>query len=217
MPGAASRLAATTGKNDPPWLAATGDPFGQNFGDAVFDPLDSGKLWMCNGIGIWYTTNTAANPVTWISRTAGLDSLTTQRIVKAPSPNGRILVACQDRPFFSLVNSTTYPSRDHPFADGGPPNITQAGDIIYSDSDPTVVWGSADGQIWRSTNSGDKWSLIASHDVKGFSQRNGKGMSGKHFADKHCGGAKHDGQRQRSIRDDLGRWQNLDIGRPFAL
>ena len=174
VPGAASRLAATTGKNDPPWLAATGDPFGQNFGDAVFDPLDSGKLWMCNGIGIWYTTNTAANPVTWISRTAGLDSLTTQRIVKAPSPNGRILLACQDRPFFSLVSPMTYPSRDHPFADGGPPNILQAGDIIYSDSDPKVVWGSEESRIWRSTNSGDKWSLIASHGVKGFFSGRGK-------------------------------------------
>ena len=174
VPGAASNTTGATGPNDPPWLAVTGDPFGQNFGDAVFDPLVSGKLWMCNGIGIFYTTNTTAKKTTWTSRTAGLDSLTTQRIVKAPAPNGRILVACQDRPFFSLVNSSTYPSRDHPFADGGPPNITQAGDIIFSDSDPTVVWGSAGGQIWRSTNSGDKWSLIASHDAKGFRSGMGK-------------------------------------------
>ena len=82
--------------------------------------------------------------------------------------------ACQDRPFFSLVNPTTYPSRDHPFADGGPPNILQAGDIIYSDSDPKVVWGSEESRIWRSTNSGDKWSLIASHGVKGFFSGRGK-------------------------------------------
>ena len=174
VPGAASHTTGAVGPNDPPWLAATGDAFGQNFGDAVFDPTTPGKLWMCDGIGVWYTTNTTANLTTWTSRTAGLDSLTTQKIVKAPSPNGRILIACQDRPFFSLVNPTTYPTRDHPFADGGSAGIRQSGDIIYSDSDPTVVWGSAHSEIWRSRNSGDKWSLIASHGVKGFRGGQGK-------------------------------------------
>ena len=77
VPGAASNTTGATGPNDPPWLAVTGDAFGQNFGDAVFDPLVSGKLWMCNGIGIFYTTNTTAKKTTWTSRTAGLDSLTT--------------------------------------------------------------------------------------------------------------------------------------------
>ena len=174
VPGAASGTKGATGPNDPPWLAVTGDAFGQNFGDAVFDPLDSGKLWMCNGIGIWYTTNTAAKTTTWTSRTAGLDSLTTQRIVKAPSPNGRIYVCCQDRPLFTLLNPSTYPTVDHPRADGGTTGISHGGDVVFSDSDPTVIWGSAGGQIWRSSNSGDKWSLIATHDVKGFRSGMGK-------------------------------------------
>ena len=75
--------------------------------------------------------------------------------------------------------------------------------MVFSDSDPTVVWGSAGGQIWRSTNSGDKWSLIASHDAKGFRQRNGKGMFGKHLANEHCGSTKQRWQCQCSISGRL--------------
>ena len=41
---AVTRPVTAIGTNDPPWLAVTGDPFGQNFGDAVFDPLVSGRL-----------------------------------------------------------------------------------------------------------------------------------------------------------------------------
>jgi hypothetical protein len=161
-----SNTVGAVGRDDPPWLAVTGDPFGQNFGDAVFDPRESGKLWMCNGIGVWYTTNTTARKTTWTSRTAGLDSMTVQRVLKPPG--GNIYVACMDRPMFAMPNINTYPLRDHPYADGGPSSISHGGDFAYAESDPTVVFGSAGGRIWRTTNGGANWAQIGTHGVNGF-------------------------------------------------
>ena len=46
--------------------------------------------------------------------------------------------------------------------------INHTGDILYSDSDPTVVFGSAMGIIWRSTDSGETWKEIARNGVNGF-------------------------------------------------
>ena len=103
------------GVTDPPWLAYTQQGY-HSMGDAEFDTKVSGKLWVCDGIGVWYMTPTynSARP-TWYSRTRGIDSLTIQRIVKAPKPNGRILLACMDRPFFSLTSPTVFPAKDHPY------------------------------------------------------------------------------------------------------
>jgi len=157
---------AVTGTNpqDPPWLASTSGPTAWNSGDAVFDPLVPNKLWLANGVGVWYTIPSANNAEpTWTSRTAGLDSMTVQRIVKAPAPNGNILIACQDRCFFVTPSPSTFPVRDHPWADGGPPGVQQCGDIIFSDNDPKVVWGSQGASIWRSTDSGNKWNLVGKH------------------------------------------------------
>ena len=149
-------------------------------GDAEFDSKVSGKLWLCDGIGVWYTTPAynSARP-TWYSRTRGIDSLTVQRIVKAPKPNGRVLLACQDRPFFTLTSPTVFPAKDHPYV---PPSynghgpINQTGDIIYSDSDPTVVFGAAGGEIWRSSDSGETWKQIGKNGVNGFMSGQGNCM-----------------------------------------
>ena len=156
---------------DPPWLAYTQQGY-HSMGDAEFDTQVSGKLWLCDGIGVWYMTPAynSARP-TWYSRTRGINSLTIQRIVKAPKPNGRILLACQDRPFFSLTSPTVFPAKDHPYVPpkyNGHGPINHTGDIIYSDSDPTVVFGSAMGIIWRSTDSGETWKEIARNGENGF-------------------------------------------------
>jgi hypothetical protein len=81
------------------------------------------------------------------------------------------LLACQDRPFFTLASPTVFPAKDHPYV---PPKyngfgpINHTGDIIYSDSDPTVVFGAAGGSIWRSSDSGETWKEIGKNGVNGF-------------------------------------------------
>ena len=135
-------------------------------GDARFDPVTSGKLWMLDGVGVWYTTPpyNSARPI-WYSQSSGMDSLTINRIVKAPSPNGRILLACEDRPIFSLPDVHTEPTTYYPINQ----NVNHGGDIVYSDSDPTVVFASAGGQIFRSANKGiDGWKIIAGTGLNGW-------------------------------------------------
>ena len=54
--------------------------------------------------------------------------------------------------------------------------INQTGDIIYSDSDPTVVFGAAGGEIWRSSDSGETWKQIGKNGVDGFMSGQGNCM-----------------------------------------
>lgn len=153
-----------SGGIDCPWLSCGGD--GVSMGDARFDPVTPEKLWILDGVGVWYTTPlySRARP-TWYSQSSGMDSLTVNRIVKSPSPNGRILLGCEDRPFFSLVDAYTEPAAYYPISQ----NVNHAGDIVYSDNDPTVVFASAGSQIFRSTNKGiDGWAIIASGGLNGW-------------------------------------------------
>ena len=119
---------------------------------------------MLSGIGVWEVNPTYdRKKVTWTNQTAGIESLVVQQIVKAPKPNNRILVACQDRPNFSIASPTTYATTYNP-ASG---SIQHAGDIVYADDDPTVVFGSSGSSIWRSQDSGQTWVRIATHGVNG--------------------------------------------------
>ena len=54
--------------------------------------------------------------------------------------------------------------------------INHTGDIIYSDSDPTVVFGAAGGIIWRSSDSGETWKEIGKNGVNGFISGQGNCM-----------------------------------------
>ncbi len=114
--GTVSAPGSENGVTDPPWLSYTLDSW-RSMGDAVFDTQVSGKLWLLDGIGVWHATpiHNSSAVLTWYSQTRGIESLIVQQIVKAPAPNGRILLACQDRPFFSLTGPSIYPAKDHPY------------------------------------------------------------------------------------------------------
>ena len=58
-------------------------------------------------VSMTFSPSITITTLTWNAITTGVESLIIQQIVKTPSPNGRILVACQDRPVFSLANSST--------------------------------------------------------------------------------------------------------------
>lgn len=106
-----------------------------------------------------FTNYTSGGTATFIrvltSLSNGMDSMTVTTINKILG--GRILVGCEDRPFFSLANPTTFPTIYGPVSTVG---INHATDMKPSDSDNTVVWG-ATSVVYRSTDSGQTWASAA--------------------------------------------------------
>jgi hypothetical protein len=136
-----------------PWIATCAGYFGA---DAAWDPTTQNRLWMTSGTGHFYCdvpTTAGALSLTYVSQVCGNESIIPCKIVKAPSPNGRILIACEDRPFFSLVDAIQPTTNYFPNSGIGG-GVSQGYDIVYSDSDPTVCWGTDGGSIWRSTDKG---------------------------------------------------------------
>jgi hypothetical protein len=92
--------------SDVPWLAETNEGFFSN-GAAMFDPGASNKLYVGEGIGIWYSTPPGT---TWTSQSAGIENLIGNRVI-APT-NGNPVVSAWDRPVFYVTNPDAYPA-DH--------------------------------------------------------------------------------------------------------
>jgi hypothetical protein len=173
--GAAPIMASGRGGTDAPWLSTGVD--GWSLGDCLFDRADNTKLWIADGNGIWTTTPAHnANRGTWYSQMDNMQSMSLNRLRKAPAPNGRILLGGQDHLFYSIADAFTDPTYCYPGPTGGvPPNVSNAGDIVYSESDPTVLFGSTTSHVYRATGSaitnnwtdisyggGGVWPLLAS-------------------------------------------------------
>lgn len=142
------------------WMGCGGDGFA--LGSQIADA--NGLVWIVDGIGCYTMspTETSAEQ-TWNTRTAGMDSMIIQRITKAPSPSGKILLACQDRPLFVVDNEKTYPSTYFPVST----SIAQTGDVIYSDSDPTVWYAGKGDGVWRTQDGSTTWVQIGRNGVNG--------------------------------------------------
>jgi hypothetical protein len=90
---------------DVPWLAASnggvtgGQSFSTTIGGLQWDPLVSGRVWMSQGIGVWYA-DLAASPTTivWNAQTRGGEQLV---VNDALAPPGGPTLSCNwDRPIF---------------------------------------------------------------------------------------------------------------------
>ena len=128
-------------------------------------------------------------------------------IIKTPAPNGRILVACQDRPNFSLANASTYPSSYNPTQTG----VLQAGDVVYADDDPTVCFGSGDDMCMAFTETAVLMGhgfLLATNGVNGYVGTS----SGSFGAD----GSPNLGAPNKlsCIHADISPFSNLQVGIP---
>ncbi len=99
--------------------------------------------------GTFTGTATASFANTLVSQSEVMDSLTMQKIVKTPSPNGRLLMANQDRQIMSAPNVTTYPTDFYPH--GFPSNPM---DVTYSKADPMTVWAGISYDVTKSTDGG---------------------------------------------------------------
>jgi hypothetical protein len=99
---------------DIPWLAYTFENFFTNC-DLKFDPVVDGRLWVSNGIGIWYydrPSNFGASPTaqTWTELTRGNDGLIVSAMTKAPG--GALNMTVWDRTGFRLPDADEYPAED---------------------------------------------------------------------------------------------------------
>lgn len=151
---------------DAPWLAWTNDlPYKSN-GNMVFDPTASNKLYMSEGIGVWYTsiaTNQAWNvgPV-WNSQTIGIEQLVANTIISPPG--GKPVVGSDDRPVFYINNPDVFPSTH------GPNNahaIVHGYSFDWASNNPSYIAGLID--MWGveesgySTDGGQTWNPFASY------------------------------------------------------
>ena len=105
-------------------------------------------------------------------------------------------------------------SRSSKGGDGGTTGISHGGDVVFSDSDPTVIWGSAGGQIWRSSDGGDKWSRLRHMTLRDFVAEWERHVW-RASRNEHCGSTKQRWQCQCSIWVDFDGG-NLDMAE-FAL
>ena len=141
---------------DAPWLATTLE-YWQSNGAIAFDPVVPGRLWIVEGIGIWYCTPTVASPTSTItSQTIDNNELILTAMQKPPG--GPLLVTCWDRGGFVLPSPTTYPSHD--FCGQFVGHFTHGWDIDYAKSD-TSFYAVIIASIVYSTHDGGKtWKKL---------------------------------------------------------
>lgn len=145
---------------DVPWLATTGKYM--SVGGMMFDPIQPGKLWTSDGVGVWSTTvpehMTWTTPIVWDSRSAGIQQLVANDIVVAPG--GDPIVASWDRAFFDIVDP------DVAATNTALPGFVAGWSLDYSASSPNYIVGLADWwgveKSGYSTDGGKTWNTFAS-------------------------------------------------------
>jgi hypothetical protein len=140
---------------DAPWLATTDESWQSN-GAIVFDPIVAGRLWIVEGIGIWYGTPTVANPTTTItSQTVDNNELILTALQKPPG--GPLIATCWDRCGFILPSPTTYPTHDLTRVEGG---FAHGWDIDFAKSDPTFYAMVIKGAVRSTADAGKTWKKL---------------------------------------------------------
>lgn len=102
-----------TADDDVHWLAAANSGY-YTQGGLQFDPVVPGRVWMSEGIGVWFA-DLGASPttITWQAQARGIEELVVNHVL-AP-PGGRPVVSCWDRAIFLLnENGEDYPTHYHP-------------------------------------------------------------------------------------------------------
>lgn len=148
-----------TGSN-PAWHDTTGETWMSN-GDCCFDPVVPGRLWFCEGIGVWFCDPNPASSTGLIcsSRSNRLGGLITQAILKPPSSSA-VYVTVQDRIAVRLPDANTEPVNDYSalYGTGG---IAHGGGIAYAlDGSGALFMAMANLNIQRSMDDGATWTRL---------------------------------------------------------
>ena len=122
---------------DAPWLANTLENW-QTQGRIAFDPVVNNRLWIVEGIGVWYCTPPYANStITINSQNKNQQGLIVNRIIKPPGQH--LLVGTQDRSTIQLPSLTSEPAYESGIGAAIGAAIIHTWDVDYAKSDPTFV------------------------------------------------------------------------------
>jgi hypothetical protein len=153
----------TSVATDIPWLAVEGSGYKAD-GDTFFDPNVQNKIWMSEGVGIWWVNlppnNTWNAGFQWNSQSAGIEQLVADEIISPPG--GKPLTAVWDRSVFYIDNPDTYRTKYGPIFENG---IVAGWSVDYASSMPSYVagifnwWGKEESAY--STDGGQTWTQFA--------------------------------------------------------
>ena len=152
-----------TKQGDTPWLH-TDDQFP---GDAQYDKVTNNKLWIADGVGLWYTnpSNVGGNPDWFSKMQPGLQSLIIIDITKCPSPSNKVIITAQDRNILFCPSPTQQPAGYYT-QPGVAPN---SGFTAVALDDPSVMYVTyalwqANGIFSNGQTGGSYWSVLRSSD-----------------------------------------------------
>lgn len=78
----------------------------------IFDAVTPGRVWIAQGIGVWFTDDVDGNSIVWESMSMGIEELVNNDILSTP---GQVpLAAFWDRAVFRLEDPDVYPVRYYP-------------------------------------------------------------------------------------------------------
>jgi hypothetical protein len=112
----------TSPSNDVAWLAASNGgslapTFFTTIGGLQFDPVVPDRVWMSQGIGVWYADlpATITNPVPWTAQSRGIEQIVVNDVtVPSRWPPGRHLLGPADHAPGETTGGGTYPYQYHP-------------------------------------------------------------------------------------------------------
>jgi hypothetical protein len=140
----------TTG--DVTWLANVNEVNFMSNGAVRYDPAQTNKLIFSEGIGVWTATPPTSSGASfnWQSMTKGIEELEAHGIV---APNGKPVLACQDRTIFYIADPTVYPSNH-----GAGTGIEHGWCVDYATADSNFMAMVSSAAMYKSTNGGQTWS-----------------------------------------------------------
>jgi hypothetical protein len=127
----------------------------------VWDNQVSNRLWICEGIGMWYVSPPTSGTNISYAFTGfnkGQNSLILNRMIKAPG--GTLLTTGQDRGGFRLLDPNISPTGNFQVHTGLSNPIVPGWGIDYARTDKNFLVLATGGGIWHSTNEGKTFTKV---------------------------------------------------------
>jgi hypothetical protein len=137
-------------------------------GQAMFDPNESGRLWITEGIGVWYCSPPTSGtnvvvPFTGFNKNQ--QSIILNQMIKAPG--GTLMASSQDRGGYLFEDPTVEPGGDFGFFTSGNSTVVHAWGIDYAKDDVDFLVLAVTGNVRKSTNGGLSWTTAGSLAAQG--------------------------------------------------
>jgi hypothetical protein len=130
-------------------------------GQCMYDPVVSGRLWIVEGIGVWYCTPPATGlnsiiPLTGLNKNQ--QSIILNQMIKAPG--GTLIATSQDRAGYRFLNPDVEPAGDFGMRSGPLVDLVHGWGIDYAKDDKDFLVQAITGGILVSENEGLTWTNV---------------------------------------------------------